>query len=101
MELNVSIDPEQINQMVTEAVLQSSIGAAVNTSIENYVKKMSSAYNNPIDDVVKSEVSKAIKKVVEEKMGGVIEAVVREKVTEEFTRNVFDKLWEGFEKNFY
>ena len=64
MELNVNIDPEQINKMVADAVLESALGDAVKKVINEQVKKLSSSYNNPLDSVVQQHIADMTPKYV-------------------------------------
>lgn len=96
-EINVSIDPEQVNKAVAEAIIQSTIGEELERIISREVEKLSRSYNNPIEGVVQRQVELAITTTIHDNYAVKIRELVAEKVTEKFTDDLFEKLWRSFE----
>lgn len=96
MDINVNLDPEQINKVVAEAILQSAIGEQLEKVIDREVQKLSRSYDNPIEGVVRQEIQAAVTNIVHERYAEKIKAMVAQKVTEQFTEELFDKLWSAF-----
>lgn len=99
-ELKVELDPQAINKLVAEAILQSAIGTQLEKVINKNIETLSRSYDNPIEPVVQSEIREAVTKIVREKYGEMIRQKVAEKVTEQFTEDLFDKLWQAFERKY-
>ena len=53
--ITVNLNPDDINQMVSRAILQSAIGKELTSRIEAAVSAVSLDWNNPIDAVIREE----------------------------------------------
>ena len=97
MALEVNIDPQQINDYLSRAVLESAIGQAIKDQVVAYIKKMESTYDNPVKGAVEREVFQLVTTVVHEQFRPQIEAAVREYMTEavitEVAKKALDKLY--------
>lgn len=97
MELNINIDPEQINKMVAEAVLNSAIGEQVKVQVQKNVDELGRSYNNPIDDVIKKHVNDLILQCLLQEHAEILKAKIHEalsgKITDEFVNKVMDAGW--------
>ncbi len=94
MELNVNIDPEQINKLVADAVLQSAIGVQVKRIVDEAVKNLSRSYDNPIEAVVKEEIRRLVTQTLMNDhatdLKAKVVAAVSEKLTSEFVVKIID-----------
>lgn len=95
MELNIQINPEDVNKLVAEAVLKSSIGVQVERIINEHVAKLSQSYNNPIERVVEMEVQRIVVSVLSQNHMEAIKKRVTEalalKLSDEFIGSVIEK----------
>jgi len=97
MDLNINIDPEQINKMVAEAVLNSAIGEQVKTQVQKNVDELGKSYNNPIDGVIKKHVNDLILQCLMKEHSELLKTKVHEavsgKITDEFISKVMEAGW--------
>ncbi len=99
-EINVNLDPEQINRAVADAIIKSAIGEHLDKAIKGEVEKLSRSYDNPVQKIVQAEIRDAITNIVHEQYSGKIKIMVAEKVTEQFTEELFEKLWRAFKSSY-
>jgi len=94
MDLNINIDPEQINKMVAEAVVDSAIGEQVREQVKKSVTALGSSYNNPIEGVIKQHISALINQVLLDDYADELKAKVHEavsgRITDEFVSKVIE-----------
>ena len=97
MDLNINIDPEQINKMVAEAVLNSAIGDQVKVQVQNNINELGKRHNNPIDAVIKKHINDLIIQCLVKEHAELLKAKVHEavsgKITDEFVNKVLDAGW--------
>lgn len=62
---NINVSPEDVDKFVSQALLQSCIGAKISIAVEKACKDVLDGYNSPIKDIVKKEVSESIKVYLE------------------------------------
>lgn len=103
MEIEVQIDAEQVNKHVTEAILNSTLGAKLKEAIEKSVNDTSSGYNryglgSVIEEVVKNEVRNVIMELIRTQYQHVIEEGVKAKLTEDYVGKMFEKLWDASQR---
>lgn len=96
MEINVNLEPEQINKAVADAIIKSAIGVELDKVIKAQVQSISTSYDSPIKNVVAREIQKAVEDVVRAQYGDFIKSKVAEMVTEQFTEDLFKKMWDSF-----
>lgn len=73
----VKIDAEAVQRQVSQAILDSTIGEAVRKAVQTEVGRLSSTWNNPLEQVVREEVKRQVTSVLQEPEN---EAVIREAV---------------------
>ena len=100
MELNVNIDPEQINKMVADAILQSAIGTQVKKIVDEHVAKLSNGYNNPIEGVVRDEINRIVRNVLLTDHNDTLRLKVAEAVTAKMTDEFVSKIVESGLRNY-
>ena len=100
MELNVNIDPEQINKMVADAVLQSAIGDAVKKVVNEQVNKLSANYNNPLDLVLQRHISDIVREVLISEYGDTLKEKVHTAVAEKISDDFVGKVIEAGFRNY-
>ena len=97
MDLNININPEQINKMVAEAVLNSAIGDQVKVQVQKNIDELGKSYNNPIDAVIKKHVNDLILKCLMKEHSELLKTKIHEavsgKITDEFVNKVMDAGW--------
>lgn len=94
----MQLTPEQINEFVAKAVLESQIGDAVKQSVERVMKDLRQSYNNPFDDVIKRHVVQIIddevKRVYRPLLEEGIKAAMAQWATEEVLTKIIDSATE-------
>ena len=97
MELNVNLNPEMINKMVAEAVLDSAIGEQVRAQVQKNVDELGKTYNNPIDAVIKKHISDLILQCLVAEHDTLLRDKIHEaisgKITDEFVNKVMEAAW--------
>lgn len=97
MDLKIDINPEQINKLVAEAVLNSAIGEQVKTQVQKNVDELGRSYSNPIDGVIKRHINDLILQCLMNEHSELLKAKVHEalsgKITDEFVNKVMDAGW--------
>lgn len=88
MEVNVNIDPEQINKMVSEAILKSTLGNALETAIKKEMASLTGNYNNPLDYTIKQHVSDIVKNI--------LATEYKPKITESLTKALSTKMTDEY-----
>lgn len=88
-----SIDPDAINRFVSEKIIESSIGDALRTTIDNEVKKLSSSYDNPMKNVVTMKLQEVAREYLEtpevkERLRKVVEEKLTDDVLNGFVQNI-------------
>lgn len=96
--MEINITPEQINEMIREAVMNSSIGAVIKDQVKSAVDGLSSHYNNPIEEAAKKEILHIIVEIMRSpEMHEKIKSLVINSMTDEFisqiTNSAFRELY--------
>jgi hypothetical protein len=99
MNLNVEIKPEDINKQITEAVAKSAIGENLKKVIEKEVESMSSKFNNPLDNIVTSEIQRMVIDVIRSEYQQQLREIIKEKISEKFVSEQMDKIWDSWLSN--
>lgn len=101
MEIKVDVKPEDINKMVSEAVLNSAIGTEIKKVIQDCVSKLSD-WNSPmkkaIEDVVHKEIIAIVQKEHGEKIKAAVQAQITDQMVSEISKAAWDSLWEKIDK---
>lgn len=74
----MELTPEQINDFVAKAVLESQIGQAVKDSIARVMKDLTKTYDNPFDVVIKRHIQELIDKEVIATYYPILEAGIKD-----------------------
>jgi hypothetical protein len=93
MSIQVNIDAEQINQMVSDAILNSVIGDKLKTEIEQQIGKLSATYDNPIKKVVEEEILRQIQIIVQRDFHATLEQMVKDRITSDLVEIMVDAVW--------
>jgi len=102
MSIEVHVDADAVNKMVTDAILESAIGKTLREVVEKKVAELGRAYNNPIEAAVDREVQLLVLALVNQKFKPAIEARVNELVTDELMLRIataaFESMVDQFDK---
>lgn len=94
MELNVQINPDDINKMVSEAVLKSAIGEELKKAIAKQMEQLGRTFDNPVEHVVNQHVRDMVQGVLigtyTERIRERIHQAVAAKITDEFIGKVIE-----------
>lgn len=96
----IEVNPEQINQMVSEAILKSSIGEALRRAVDKQILSLTASYNNPLEEVIKEHVLLEMRRLITIEYHDKIEAMVKEKITEKVVGDVVNEAWDSFVRKF-
>jgi uncharacterized membrane-anchored protein YjiN (DUF445 family) len=88
----MQLTPEQINEFIAKAVLESQIGNAVKESVARVMSQLQSSYNNPFDQVIKHHVSAIIETQLRETYKEQIQAKVQEGLAKAMTEEFVQRL---------
>lgn len=94
--MDVSLTPEQINQFLSQAIMESTIGEAVRTIIQDHVKKLSSPYDNPIQKAVEIEIKRYIWLVLRDHYGALIQETIKAAITEQIVLDITTKAFSAW-----
>ena len=72
--MELKIDPEAVNKLVADAVLNSAIGEAVKKAVEKEIANLNRGYDNPLESVVRNHVAEIVRTVLREEHGEAIKA---------------------------
>lgn len=100
VEMEIKVDPEDINRYMSQKLIESSIGEAVKKEIDKQVDLLTSSYKSPIEPIVSNYINKTIQDLVEKKFKKKIEQQVRDFVTVEFVEKLINKLWDTFRNRY-
>lgn len=101
MEVKINIEPEQINQMVSQAILESVIGEKMKAAIEKELAKLSSSYDNPLEKVVAEEIRIILIDLLRsEPYYEQINAAVKKELTEEAIAQILGTVWDYINNRF-
>lgn len=88
----MQLTPEQVNEFIADAVLNSKIGEAVKASIDRVLKDLTKQYDNPFDAIVKAAVNDNIRKILAEKYQPELEKEIEKQITKYLTEDVVGKI---------
>ncbi len=87
MALEINITPDDVEQLVKDAILKAGLGKAV----QDAITKAFSGYDSPVDKEVKAFVSQIVASVIREKYALVITEAVTRVVQERITVELIEK----------
>jgi hypothetical protein len=91
MNIPVEIDAEKVNQAVAEAVLKSTLGEAIKSSIEQNVKQLL-GWSGPVQEVVKQVTKEYVKQLIDKEYIDQIRTEIRMFLTKDKIREIVN-LW--------
>lgn len=100
VELNVQLDPEQINAMVSQAILQSAIGEEIRKAVEGHIRRLTTGYDSAIGKIVEKIVNEEVRNVVGLQFTPLVKEKVQESLTEELVGKLINKAWETLTQHY-
>ena len=98
--MEIKVDAEQVNKVVSEAIINSVIGDRLRKSIEEQVKNIDRYIDNPIKAVIDQHVKDAITfLVVNEYLPQIrekVKAQLADEVVEKLTSQALERLLRGY-----
>ena len=88
----MQLTPEQINEFVANAVLESQIGEAVKASVARVMEDIHKSYNNPFDEVIKRHVVQMIDAEVLTVYKPMLEAGIKDAMAWHMTEETVEKI---------
>lgn len=88
----MQLTPEQVNEFVAKAVLESQIGEAVQAAVNRVMEDLKKSYNNPFDAVIKQHINAVIDKEVLSTYRPILEAGIKEAMKNHMTDEVVEKI---------
>lgn len=64
--MEITIKPDDIDQYVRTAILESTVGRDIKEGLERALKSIFSGYGNPIQDIMKRELERIVKDYLEQ-----------------------------------
>lgn len=95
MNIEVNVDADTVNKMVTDAIMDSAIGKTLREVVEKKVADLGKGYNNPIELAVDREVQLLVTSLVNEKFKPLIATKVNELMTDELISRISLAAWEN------
>ena len=99
MDVKVDINSEDVNRMVVDAILKSTLGEAVQEAIKKAVKDISRSYDNPLEAVIKKHIDTVIIGVLHSEYKEVMRSQVQKslegKVTDDFVSKIVQKAFDA------
>ena len=93
--MEINLEPEQINKIISELILKSKIGEEIQKSVDRVLKNLQTTYQNPFDAVITNaigaQISLLIKDQYSEQIKQVLEKLLKDKLTPEYISEVFQK----------
>ncbi len=91
--MSIEISPDQINEYISKALLDSAVGEALKTVIDKKVKELGLSYNNPFEPIVQQYILQAAKELIESQFKEAIAKKVQESLTDEVMARLVDAAW--------
>ena len=88
----MQLTPEQINEFVANAVLQSQLGEAVKASVARVMEDLRKSYNNPFDEVINRHVMQMIDAEVLTAYKPTLETGIKDALARHMTDEVVEKI---------
>jgi hypothetical protein len=86
------LTPEQVNEFVAKAVMDSEIGLAVQESVKRVMADLRKSYDNPFDAVIKRHVIDAIDKELVTNYGDDIRQGVQKALKSYISEEIIEKI---------
>lgn len=100
----MQLSPEQINEFLSKAILESQIGEAVQQSITRVMEELKRTYNNPFDDVIKKHINQIIDSELLTTHRAALQDGIRTRLeqylTDEIIQKIMDAAMERLRRNY-
>lgn len=93
--MELKIEPEAVNKLVADAVLNSAIGEAVKKAVEKEIANLSQSYNNPLESVIRNHVAEIARTVLREEHGEAIKARLSAALAQRLSDDFIDRVCES------
>lgn len=93
--MELKLDPNDVNKLVAEAVLNSAIGEAVKKAVEKEIAKLSGSWDNPLESVVRNHVCDITRDVLNKEHGDAIRERVKAALTSKLSQEFIDRVCEA------
>lgn len=91
MELEIKVDPQQINQYVANQILESALGERLHETVDEALKQLGRYGNDPLKSAVQDEVNKQIRELVRTEYAEPIKAAVKTQLTDAFIADLVEQ----------
>lgn len=90
MQLEINLDPGQIEQYIVQAVIDSALGDVVKDEVQEALDGLKEANlkRSPIRVAVEAEIQKVVLSVLRDEYGDKLRQAVREQMTESFVNRI-------------
>lgn len=89
--MEIKIDSEMVNQVVTNAIIKSALGQNLEAEINKQIKESISGYRSPVGDLIQKFIREAIQAVLRDNF----QEQIRESIAKTLTNNHVEKLVES------
>lgn len=93
--MELKIEPEAVNKLVADAVLNSAIGEAVKKAVEKEIANLSRGYDNPLENVIRNHVAEIARTVLHEEHGEAIKARLSAALAQRLSDDFIDRVCES------
>lgn len=92
--MELKIDPQDVNKIVAEAVLNSTIGDAIKAAVQKAVTELQTSYDNPLESVIRSHIADITREVLNKEHGDAIRERVKEALAAKLSNEFIDRVCE-------
>jgi hypothetical protein len=93
MDIQINVSPEQITKVVSQAILDSTLGNNIKKIIEEKVAELGKKdWNEPIRKAIENEIFSVIEKFIIKEYKPQIEEIVRKQISETYAVELVEKL---------
>ncbi len=100
----MQLTPEQVNEFIAKAVLESQIGDVVKASVDRVLGELKKSYQNPFDAVITQEVTALIRKELKATYQPILEEKIKTAMaiwaTDESMDKIVDAAVERLKRNY-
>lgn len=87
--MHIDIKPEDVDAMVKDSILKSSLGKIIEKAIQDVTK--AGSYNNPIEESLRKYIANLAVVLIEEKYQDSIKAAISNIIEKQVTQDLVDK----------
>ena len=93
MNIDVKIDSDAINRAVTDAIINSALGAEIEKAIKDVITAAGRPWDSPIKKVVERFVNEIVYDILSKEHQEVLRTKVRELITDELLTELVHQAW--------